>query len=302
MNKEYPIYNLTKTVDDVGVVPAGYTYWYISGSTSGDTIFVKTETDTRFLVTYAMFSSHTHNIEESIAIDGSAMLNYMNGPVNYSYYFGSGLCMKLMNFDGITTEYADFSTKYPTNWSTSSYNIMVKWKLHPCYNTGTTINSVTGTTIVKSGHTFVENDVVMFNNSGGTYPNPISGNTLYYIVNSGTNSFEIATTSGGSAIETTDSGTGILYVDGTKVTFGIKSYFLCNTGSSNNYSSVTYINDSGLSWNYFKNTALTTIVPDNLNTDVTYKTLYIQIYKDNTAVYDNIVGSVDLSEIRLYKI
>jgi hypothetical protein len=72
-----------------------------------------------------------------------------------------------------------------------------------------TVTSVnTGTNfITKNVHGLNNGDVIGFTTTT-TLPSPLAANTNYYVVNKGTNNFQVSTTSGGSAVDITTTGTG----------------------------------------------------------------------------------------------
>lgn len=78
-------------------------------------------------------------------------------------------------------------------------------------NSATTINNSTpsAATFTQANHGFVPGQVVKFT-TGGTLPSPLSTLTTYYVLASGltANTFQVATTPGGTAIVTTTAGSG----------------------------------------------------------------------------------------------
>jgi hypothetical protein len=76
------------------------------------------------------------------------------------------------------------------------------------YNTfATTDVDVTNNTITIAGHTLVDGDTIKFSSST-TLPSPLSTSTVYYVVNSATNTFKVSTSSGGTAVDITTQGVG----------------------------------------------------------------------------------------------
>ena len=66
-----------------------------------------------------------------------------------------------------------------------------------------------GTDIFTLGtHGLSDGDLVHVANSGGALPSGLSTATVYYIISSLTNTFQLSTTSGGSAVNITDNGSG----------------------------------------------------------------------------------------------
>ena len=62
--------------------------------------------------------------------------------------------------------------------------------------------------ITSAGHGLSDNDIVQFTTTG-TLPAGLSLNVSYYIINSATNTFKVSLTLGGSAVDITNTGTGI---------------------------------------------------------------------------------------------
>lgn len=60
-------------------------------------------------------------------------------------------------------------------------------------------------------NTYLSNGIQIVFLSDGTPPSPISAGVPYYIINASGTTFEISTTSGGSAVDITDTGTGRQY-------------------------------------------------------------------------------------------
>lgn len=65
-------------------------------------------------------------------------------------------------------------------------------------------------TITSTSHGFSNGDEIIFKT--GNLPEPLAAGTIYYVVNATTNTFQVAATSGGSAIDLTTNGSGSLYV------------------------------------------------------------------------------------------
>ena len=63
-----------------------------------------------------------------------------------------------------------------------------------------------------TGHGFANGDRKMMYTSGGTLPAGLSANTVYFVRDVTANTFKLALTSGGTAIDITTAGTGALYI------------------------------------------------------------------------------------------
>ena len=80
--------------------------------------------------------------------------------------------------------------------------------------------NTTANTITIATHGFINTDRVVFTTTT-TLPAPLSAATIYYVVGSATNTFQISTTSGGGAVNITSQGTGthtVSQVSGTSST------------------------------------------------------------------------------------
>jgi hypothetical protein len=94
-----------------------------------------------------------------------------------------------------------------------------------------TISNASPGVVTYAGHGKRNNDPIKFIASGGTLPSQITAGTIYYVVNAATNTFQIASTAGGAAINTSG-GSGTVrvsylsdiytfitgYIDSTNVT------------------------------------------------------------------------------------
>ncbi len=63
-----------------------------------------------------------------------------------------------------------------------------------------------------TGHTYINGQRVRVSQSGGALPSPLVANTDYYVRDAATNTFKLALTSGGTAIDITTAGSGTLTV------------------------------------------------------------------------------------------
>jgi len=76
-------------------------------------------------------------------------------------------------------------------------------------NTGIVTTFANATEVATSnGHGFSENDIVELTNSGGALPTGLSADTKYFAITVTTNTFQLATSSGGSATPFSDDGSG----------------------------------------------------------------------------------------------
>lgn len=74
-------------------------------------------------------------------------------------------------------------------------------------NGGTVFTAATSDTITSAGHGLSNGDVLILTTSD-TLPAGLSTGTPYYVINKTTDTFEVSTESGGSAVDITDTGTG----------------------------------------------------------------------------------------------
>jgi hypothetical protein len=71
----------------------------------------------------------------------------------------------------------------------------------PTFSSGTDLWSL-------AAHGLVNGDIVHLTNSGGALPTGYTVNTVYYVVNAATNTFQLSTSRGGSVVDGTTNGTG----------------------------------------------------------------------------------------------
>jgi hypothetical protein len=76
--------------------------------------------------------------------------------------------------------------------------------------TGVTVTGDAGTdTLTATAHGLTAGNRLVFKNVGGGLPGGIAANTVYFVVNPTTNTFQLSLTSGGAAIDITSAGTGV---------------------------------------------------------------------------------------------
>lgn len=77
------------------------------------------------------------------------------------------------------------------------------------YGTATTVTADAGTDFLTAvSHGLEDNDPILFDTTIADLPAGLSANTIYYVRDKTTNTFKVALTAGGSAIDITDAGTG----------------------------------------------------------------------------------------------
>lgn len=78
-----------------------------------------------------------------------------------------------------------------------------------------TVNTSTDV-VTATGHDYIDGTIVQVSVSGGgTLPSPLAASTNYYVRDSASNTFKLALTRGGTAIDITTSGTGTFTVTDT---------------------------------------------------------------------------------------
>lgn len=104
---------------------------------------------------------------------------------------------------------AEISVK-STAGSTCQVSAWLEWggeKVGISTNGGTAFTAAVSDTITSNGHNLSNGDVLILTTSN-TLPAGLSTGTPYYVINKTTNTFELSATSGGAAIDITDTGTG----------------------------------------------------------------------------------------------
>lgn len=107
--------------------------------------------------------------------------------------------------------YPAYNETWPT---TRSYINAVTVRFTAGYETPFTPAHATNT-ITASGHPFSNGDVARLRVSGGedrALPDGLDANTDYYIIEASGDDFKLSTTSGGSAVDFTDDGTGSFFI------------------------------------------------------------------------------------------
>lgn len=75
-------------------------------------------------------------------------------------------------------------------------------------NGGTVFTAATSDVITSAGHGLSNGDVLILTTSG-TLPAGLSTNTPYYVIDKTTDTFKLSTSAGGSAVDITDTGSGV---------------------------------------------------------------------------------------------
>jgi hypothetical protein len=93
------------------------------------------------------------------------------------------------------------------------------------------MDDTTADSFKAGGHGFSNGDTVVFWPGAGTLPTGVSVGTVYFIVNTATNTFQVSATSGGSAINLTGAGEGLVQKI-VQETFAAQGTYSVNSGTS----------------------------------------------------------------------
>jgi hypothetical protein len=179
-------------------------------------------------------------ISTTKAVDGStlsasyALLFARSNLGTYVYPGGAGSWTFQFDGRGTITFTRDITSPSSTTTSPVTLNVTptdinggMGIALNPTGISATVTFASGGNTVTWTGSSFSAGVPVAFQNSGGALPSPLVANTVYYVLAAGlgTNSFEIATTAGGSPITFATAGTG------THTGFGdwVRNIRLCET-------------------------------------------------------------------------
>lgn len=91
------------------------------------------------------------------------------------------------------------------------YQFKIEWGADCQPSSVVTISVGTPAVVTWNGHGLAAGQPVVFTNDGGALPTGLTADTVYYVVAAGltANSFSVAATPGGTAIDTTAAGTGV---------------------------------------------------------------------------------------------
>lgn len=104
--------------------------------------------------------------------------------------------------------YLPYNTSWPTT-RTQAGAVTITFVAG--YAVPVTADTVTNI-FTAAGRTYTANDAVRLTNSGGALPAGLATNTTYYVRDVSGNTFKLAATAGGTAIDVTDAGTGSHFV------------------------------------------------------------------------------------------
>lgn len=133
--------------------------------------------------------------------------------VTYTDTAGAAQTVTASDYSLITSvEPAQVISAYETFWpSTRDITDAVAVNFYAGYSAPFTASAATDTLTV-SNRGLTNGDRVRLSNSGGALPAGLSADTDYYIVNASGATCKLSTTSGGSAVDITDAGTGTHFI------------------------------------------------------------------------------------------
>lgn len=137
-------------------------------------------------------SKYGTNIPSSTQKD---FLNFVSGSIQM--YAGSSAPTGFLLCDGSSYDIASYTTLHPV--------LLGKYGLD---NATTFTADNTTNTYTATSHGLSDDDVVYVDSSASDLPNGLIANTIYYVISSTTNTFQLSTSSGGSAVAISDDGTG----------------------------------------------------------------------------------------------
>jgi hypothetical protein len=135
--------------------------------------------------------------------------------------FNPGAPTTTFNVTGFPTADYDFPNNGTSSISYDSVALIYGGSSHA----NSTVTSIASDTITSTAHNNSDDDRVLFTNSSGSAPSGItlsttSSVTNYFVINASTNTFQIATSVGGSAISLGTVWTGMLVVRNANGTLG----------------------------------------------------------------------------------
>lgn len=120
-------------------------------------------------------------------------------------------------------------------WWSGVEVVPAKYKFHPGIQTPDPVLKTfsadnTTNTLTSTAHGFADGDIVI--HPGGDLPAPLIAGNLYYVRDQATNTYKLALTSGGTAIDLTTNGTGTLQVFRNDAVQGVDTVFDTDTPHS----------------------------------------------------------------------
>ena len=157
--------------------------------------------------------SSSVNNEVTIDVNADNVLAGATQSINFNGQRLTNVAPPLSSTDGVNKAYADsvaqgLTVKLASRVSTIN-NIAGSY-----FNVVENVSSVDigADTLTSAAHAFTNGDRVLVTSIGGTVPAGLATETVYFVVGTTTNTFQLSLTEGGSAIDITDTGTGTIQV------------------------------------------------------------------------------------------
>lgn len=153
------------------------------------------------------------NNEVTIDVNADNVLAGATQAVNFNGQRLTNIGLPLSSTDAVNKEYAD-SVAQGLTVKESSRVATTSPFVSTYYNTVEVITAVdtSANTLTSNSHAFSNGDRVKISSIGGTVPGGLAQDTLYFVVGSTTNTFQLSATEGGSAISLDDTGSGTIQV------------------------------------------------------------------------------------------
>ena len=155
------------------------------------------------------------DLNNAVTIDVNAdnVLGAASQPVNFNGQLLTNVASPLADTDVANKAYADSVAQGLTvklaSRAASTQNFLSTYN-----NTSEVITSVdiATETLTSNSHAFTNGDRVRVASTGGSNPGGLVAGTVYFVVGSTTNTFQLSATEGGAAIDITDTGSGTITV------------------------------------------------------------------------------------------
>lgn len=153
------------------------------------------------------------NNEVTIDVNADNVLAGATQAVNFNGQRLTNIGAPLSATDGVNKEYAD-SVAQGLTVKESSRAASTSAFVGTYNNTVEAITAVdtAANTLTSNSHAFSNGDRVNISSTGGSVPGGLAKDTLYFVVGSTTNTFQLSATEGGSAISLSDTGSGTIQV------------------------------------------------------------------------------------------
>jgi hypothetical protein len=162
----------------------------------------------------ALFTAAPNEAGSGTEVSGGSYARKQTAAADWNAAAGSGPASNSnandLQFPAATADWGDvvawalFDAASSGNMLVSDYLGAHSWKPFSTTDTG-------GDTIQAPGHGYSNGDRVVFSAEfGGSLPTGITGGTIYYVVGTATDTFQISTSLGGSAVNITAVGSGMV--------------------------------------------------------------------------------------------